>query len=297
MEKQVLGKGLSALFSEKNVDMDSINNISRNAEAALYIDINSISVNPNQPRQIYDEEKLNELTESIKTNGIIQPLTVKYSRENNSYILLSGERRLRAAKKAGLSEVPVFNYERAADKEEEKHLIALLENIQRDDLNAMDLSDAFQRTMEDFNLTQEELAAKINKNRSTIGNYLRLQNLPAEIKVYLRKGELQEGHARTLSRLSTPDDMKKLAKRIIEEKLSVRQLEEITKSQAKFVKKKRTLNKDIKHQYLEHIEEKMRNFFGTKVKMNPGPKEKGTIVIEYYSNNDLDRIIELCEKN
>ncbi len=297
MEKQVLGKGLSALFSEKNVDLDSINNNKSGNESALFIDINKIFTNPNQPRQVYDQEKLNELSESIKTNGIIQPLTVKYSRENNCYVLLSGERRLKAAKIAGLSEVPVFNYDKAADKEEEKHFIALLENIQRDDLNAMDLSDAFQKTMDDFNLTQEELASKINKNRSTIGNYLRLQNLPAEIKVYLRKGELQEGHARTLARLSTPEEMKQLAKRIIEEKLSVRQLEEITKDKAKFVKKKKPENKNIKLQYLDHIEERLRNYFGTKVRLNPSSKEKGTIVVEYYSNNDLDRILELCEKN
>ena len=296
MEKQVLGKGLSALFSEKNVDMDAINNVSADRESVLYIDIEKIATNPNQPRQMYDEEKLNELAASIKDNGIIQPLTVKFNKEHNFYILLSGERRLRAAKMAGLSEVPVFNYAKSVDKEEEKHLIALLENIQRDDLNAMDLSDAFRKTMDDFNLTQEELSVKINKNRSTIGNFLRLQNLPAEIKVYLRKGELQEGHARALSRLNTPEDMKQLAKRIIEENLSVRQIEEITKDKAKFVKKKRSGNKDIKHQYLDHIEEKLRNYFGTKVKMNHSG-EKGTIVIEYYSNNDLDRILELCEKN
>ena len=205
-----LGKGLSALFDRKNVDLNSFDqNIENIADKILLeIDVDKINYNPFQPREDFDEEKLKELSESIKEKGLIQPVTVKISADKKSFELISGERRIRAIKKLGLKTIPAYLY-KTDDASMENFLeLALIENIQREDLNPMELSDSFQKLIDECSLTQEQLSAKVSKQRSTVANYLRLQKLPAEIKVSLRKNEITEAHARTLLRLDKYDEQR-----------------------------------------------------------------------------------------
>lgn len=292
-----LGKGLSALFDQKNVDLKSIEqSIEKDADKLLLeIDVEKINHNPYQPREDFDEEKLNELSESIRVKGLIQPVTVKLSADKKSFDLISGERRVRAIMKLGLKTIPAYLY-KTEDVSMENFLeLALIENIQREDLNPMELSDSFQKLIDDCNLTQEQVAGKVSKQRSTVANFLRLQKLPAEIKVSLRKNEITEAHARTLLRLDNYDEQIALWKKIIKENISVRQLEDITKPKVK-IKKKKIVNKENENNtYLKSLEEKMRFFFGTRVQIKPKTKYTGEIIIEYYSDDDLERILDKCE--
>ena len=228
----VLGKGLSAIFTEKNVDIESISESKDINKVVNEIEIDKIKVNPLQPREDFDEEKLKELSDSIKQNGIIQPVTVKF--QNGEYILISGERRLRASKMIGLKKIPAHIYK---NPDPDSMLsnnamleLALIENIQREDLNPMELSDSYQRLADEYNLTQEQIADKVSKNRSTVANFLRLQKLPVEIKVSLRRNEVTEAHARMLLRIDNIDDQLILWKRVVNENITVKNLEELTKS-------------------------------------------------------------------
>ena len=291
----VLGKGLSAIFTEKNIDLNAaeIPAVRKSDE----IPVDKIKVNPLQPREDFDEEKLRELSDSIKQKGLIQPVTVY--KKNDDYILISGERRLRAVKMIGLEKVPAYIYENPSSKEvsnEDLLELALIENIQRTDLNPMELSDSYNRLSLEFNLTQEQIAEKVSKQRSTVANFLRLQRLPVEIKVSLRRNEITEAHARMLLRIDTLEDQLILWKRIINENITVKNLEEITKPSAKKQRKKKAVLGEIYDPYLQSIEDKLRNYFGTKVKINRKSKFSGEIVIEYFSNDDLERITEKCDK-
>ncbi len=295
-KSSVLGKGLSAIFTEKNIDLNAaeIPAGSKTDE----IPVNKIMVNPLQPREDFDEEKLRELSDSIKQKGLIQPVTV--FKKNDDYILISGERRLRAVKMIGIEKVPAYIYENPSSKEvtnEDLLELALIENIQRTDLNPMELSDSYNRLSLEFNLTQEQIAEKVSKQRSTVANFLRLQRLPVEIKVSLRRNEITEAHARMLLRIDTLEDQLILWKRIINENITVKNLEEITKPSAKKQRKKKAVLGEIYDPYLQSIEDKLRNYFGTKVKINRKSKFSGEIVIEYFSNDDLERITEKCDKN
>jgi ParB family chromosome partitioning protein len=294
-KKPSLGKGLSAIFGEKNVD---INSISEKDEAEnpqekpfIELDIRNIIFNKSQPRENFDEEKLNELTESIKQNGILQPITVKQSDAAGMFELIAGERRVRAAMRAGLSTVPAYIYKTQPDNMME---LALIENIQREDLNPMELSNAYKRLVEEYGLTQEQIAEKVSRQRSTITNFLRLQKLPAEIQESLRKGDITEAHARMILRVDNEKGQFGIWKKILEENLTVRELDELTK---KFAKPKKTVKK-IKEQSPANtdIENKLMTFFGTKVKVVDKGNSKGEIIIEYYSEDDLDRILDICSK-
>lgn len=291
-----LGKGLSALFENRNIDPNNPNgDAAKTSTGKLFIEINKIRTNPFQPREDFDETKLNELANSIKKKGVLQPITVKAAEDGNGFILISGERRLRAAKIAGLAEIPAFVYETKDESKENLLELALIENVQRDDLNAMELSDSYRRLVDECSLTQEQIAEKVSKQRSTVANFLRLQKLPAEIKLSLRKNEITEGHARTILRLDEPEAQIAVWKRILEENLSVRKLEEITDKQAKKKKKKKSTSAAVSSEY-EEIQNKLRRYFGTRVIVKPKTKQTGEIIIEYYSNDDLERIIELSEK-
>jgi len=291
-----LGKGLSALFENRNIDPNNPNGSATSVfEGKLFVEIGKIRTNPFQPREDFDEAKLNELANSIKKKGVLQPITVKLAEDGNGYILISGERRLRAAKIAGLAEIPAFIYDTKDESKENLLELALIENVQRDDLNPMELSDSYRRLVDECSLTQEQIAEKVCKQRSTVANFLRLQKLPAEIKLSLRKNEITEGHARTILRIDDEEAQIAIWKRILEENLSVRKLEELTDKQAKKKKKRKTSNGGISGEY-EEIQNKLRRYFGTRVIVKPKTKQTGEIIIEYYSNDDLERIIELSEK-
>lgn len=295
-KKPTLGKGLSALFTENKVDLNSISGeeLNKQVNQSFEIPIEKISVNPNQPREEFDEARLNELADSIKRNGIIQPVTVR--KIQSGYELISGERRLRASRKAGLKNIPAYVYSLKEETESSLVELALIENIQREDLNPIELSNTYQRMIDELGMTQEKIAEKVSKQRSTIGNFLRLQKLQPEVKVSLKKNEISEGHARMLLRIEDRRKQIEMLGRIIREKLSVRQLEDITKSEVQPKPKKNTgIAKQSFNPYLEKLTDKLRVFFGTRVKINSKTNKSGEIIIEYYSDDDLERILEKCD--
>lgn len=295
-KKPTLGKGLSALFTENKVDLSSISGeeLNKQVNQSLEIPVEKISVNPNQPREEFDEARLNELADSIKRNGIIQPVTVR--KIPSGYELISGERRLRASKKAGLKSIPAYVYSLKEENESLLVELALIENIQREDLNPIELSNTYQRMIDELGMTQEKIAERVSKQRSTIGNFLRLQKLQPEVKVSLKKNEISEGHARMLLRIEDRRKQIEMLGRIIREKLSVRQLEDITKSEIhpKPQKKKIKTNQSF-NPYFDKLTDKLRLFFGTRVKINSKTNKSGEIIIEYYSDDDLERILEKCD--
>ncbi|MFZ1322683.1 MAG: ParB/RepB/Spo0J family partition protein [Ignavibacteria bacterium] len=285
-----LGKGLSAIFDEKKIDISFAEEIAKKNSTVL--NVSEIRVNPSQPREDFDEEKLNELSDSIRQNGLIQPVTVK--KTENGYILISGERRLRAIKLLGLEKIPVYFMDSSDKSNEDMLELALIENLQREDLNPMELSDSYFKLIELHNLTQEKIADKVSKNRSTVANYLRLQRLPIEIKLSLRKNEITEAHARLLLRVDNEDDQITLWKRIVNENITVKNLQEITKQDVKKPKAKKPKLGEIYDPYFQSVEDKLRKFLGTKVSVKRKSKYSGEIIIEYFSNDDLERIIEKC---
>lgn len=289
-KSSVLGKGLSAIFTEKNVDLTSLENAAGEKKILFEIETDKIKVNPKQPREDFDEVKMSELSASIKINGIIQPVTVKEF--NGEYILISGERRVRAARIAGLEKIPAYVYQKPAESEESMLELALIENIQRENLNPMELSDSYQRLIDEHNLTQEQISDKVSKQRSTVANFLRLQKLPVEIKASLRRNEITEAHARLLLRIDNLEDQLVLWQRIINENITVKKLEDITKPNVKKTRKKKINLGEIYDPYFQNVEDKMRNFFGTKVTVKRKSKFSGEIIIEYYNNEDLERIID-----
>ena len=278
--KKGLGKGLNSLFTE---DLPAtIETEKPEAE----IKITEVEPNKYQPRTNFDPEKLQGLTESIKEHGIIQPLVV-VKNKSGMYTIVAGERRWRAAKAAGLKTVPVVIKEYTP---EEIAQIALIENLQREDLNPIEEALGYQSLIDEYNMTQEEVSKVISKSRSAVTNSLRLLTLDEKTKKLLEKGEITGGHARAL--LSIPDIDKRfqLAQRIIDEDLSVRQTENL----AKFIQKKQPVKKGPSPNKLEldAFADKLSQSFGTKVKISQNSK-KGKIEIDYYNNKDFDRIIKL----
>lgn len=275
---RALGRGLEALFSDVRISEPSSNEI-------IYIDINKIKPNENQPRKIFESEKIDELAQSIKNHGIIQPIIVKNI--ESGYEIVAGERRWRACRKAELKEIPCI----VKDFDEKTNmLMALIENMQRENLNAIEEAVAFEKMAQKFNLTQDEISKNVGKSRSYIANTLRLLKLPEEIKNYVLKGELSSGHARALIGVDDAKKQIELAKTIIDKGLSVRQAELMTDSSCKKTekqKKSKEMNPD-----LINIENDIRSILGTKVKILQG-KKRGKIEIEYYSNEEFERLIEL----
>ncbi|GAA0771285.1 ParB/RepB/Spo0J family partition protein [Clostridium subterminale] len=280
----VLGKGLSSLIPEN--DFQDSNN-----EQVISIDINLIKPNKDQPRKHFDNEKLIELANSIKEHGIIQPVIVR--KENQVYVIIAGERRWRAAKLLNLKELPVIIKDLS---DVEVVQISLIENIIREDLNPIEEATAYKKLLNDFNLTQEEISKQVSKSRSAIANSLRLLNLDERIQGYLIEGVLSEGHGRTVLALENKDDQYIVAQKVIDENLNVRQTELLVRNY--YIsddnnKYKRVNNKSENDIYYKDIKSKLENHFNTKVSISNNSKNKGKIEIEYYSPEDLQRIIEI----
>jgi ParB family chromosome partitioning protein len=288
-KKNALGRGLGALIDgvEKEV-------LERKVEANLQIAIDSIDGNPFQPRTHFDEEALEELAASIRTLGIVQPLTLRET-GNGRYQLIAGERRLRAARLAGLTHIPAFI--RTADDQAMLE-IALVENIQREDLDAVEVAISYQRLIEECRLTQEELSDRVGKQRSTVSNYLRLLKLPAEIQLGIKNKQLSMGHARTLINIEDPKKQINVYYKIIDDDLSVRSTEDLVRmlqtgnlKDPLKVEKKKKLNEDFS-QLSNHLEK----IFSSKVNFRINEKGKGKIVILFESPEEMERILGLFDK-
>lgn len=287
-----LGKGLSAIFGEKNLEFPEIKSEPKND---TLIDIDKIDLNPNQPREEFTDAELNELKNSIKEYGLLNPVTVKLSNDKQRYILIAGERRLRATKLLGESKIKASVIDKEDISNMDLAVLAIIENIQREDLNPVELSNSYQMLIDNYGLTQEQLSEKVKKQRSTIANILRLQKLPAEIKVSLKKNEISEAHARVLLRVEDKEKQIDLWRKVISEKIPVRTLEELTKSGVKEKNRKPKISPVLWDPQNERNEDKLRRFFGTRVKINKKSKDTGEIVIEYYNLNDLERILDKCD--
>ena len=282
-----LGKGLGALFNTDDV-IESV----LEGQGVLELKITEIEPNKNQPRRKFDEEKLEALAESIKEYGVLQPIVVK-KLETGFYQIIAGERRWRASRMAGIKKIPaiVKEYDLKASKE-----IALIENLQREDLNPIEEAEGFAELMEEFNLTQEELSQKTGKSRPAIANSLRLLNLPKEIKQYLIEGKISSGHARAILAVEKKETQLLLAQKVISEEMSVRQIEAyINQIQKKPTVKKKSAKELELERYILSLEDNLSSAFGTKVKIHHG-KNKGKIEIQYYSNDDFDRIMKMIKK-
>lgn len=273
-----LGKGLSALIPE---DVEEI----KENDNKMLISINKIKCDSKQPRKSFDSEKIAELAESIKTHGIIQPLIVRKDEDN--YIIVAGERRWRAAKMAGLKELPVITME-LSDKDILE--ISLIENIQRQDLNPIEEALAYKKLLNEFKITQEELSKRIGKSRVAIANTIRLVNLDKRVQQYVIEGIISEGHGRALLSIDNNDLQYELAQKVIDEKLSVRELERLIKNIS--LNKEREVNKKELNPYYKSIRNQLQEHFGTKVNLS-NKNNKGKIEIEYYSEDDLQRILDI----
>lgn len=286
-----LGRGLDALISTKEVQTEGSSTINE-------IDIQKIVPNPNQPRRDFDQESLNELADSIAEIGIVQPITLR-KMEDGTFQIIAGERRWRASKLAGKQSIPA--YIRTADDENVMEM-ALIENIQREDLNAVEIALAYQHLLEQYELTQEKLSERIGKNRTTITNYLRLLRLPAQIQMALQKREIDMGHARALLTLENPTLQIKAYKEIIKNGLSVRKVEELVKdlsiSSQESEKNKKALSKTSAKRMKEYniLKDSLSRFFQTKVQFSCSDKGKGKISIPFENEEELERIIELFDR-
>lgn len=302
VKRNALGKGLGALLSDKDQVANAETSIgtTANAQPAVNtiaaIPLNQIEANPFQPRDQFEEEALNELAESIKLQGIIQPLTVRRL-STKSYQLISGERRLRASKIAGLTEIPA--YIRTANDQEMIEM-ALIENIQRENLNAMEVAFSFQRMIDECNLKQEELGERVGKNRTTVTNYLRLLKLPPMIQAAIRDQQISMGHARAMVSMENIDQQLYVFKEILTKDLSVRKVEDLVRSmltpkkegKEKISNTGKFLTNNFEYQ---KIQDDLSSKFGNKVLIKADDKGKGSINIPFLSTDDLNRILEMLD--
>jgi ParB family chromosome partitioning protein len=279
--KKGLGKGLSALIPQGSVFTGG--------RTIVNIDTHKIVANPHQPRTIFREETLKELAESIKNQGIAQPILVRMRKGN--YELVAGERRLRAAKLAGLAVIPAIVKDFS---DEESIELSLIENLQREDLNPVDEAEAYNRLVSEFNLTQEEIAKRVGKNRSTVGNMLRLLELSSEVKKALQKEEISVGHARALLAIEDKDKRLLVFRDVLKNKLSVRDIEILVYGapREKEGKKRGKAKAEVKNFELQPFIEKLSNYLMTKVRIR-GQTTRGRIEMEYYSQEDLERLLEI----
>ena len=281
MKQKGLGRGLDAIFGG-NIEVKT-----KPMEEMTEIKLSDIIPNPTQPRTIFDEEALEELAESIRQLGLIQPITVK--RDGEKYIIISGERRWRASEKAGLEQVPA--YIREVD-DTTLHAMALVENIQREDLNAIEISLGMQRLVEECGLTQEALAERLGKKRSTIANYLRLLNLPEEVQFAIKGGIISMGHAKALVAIESKAKQLSLLKRCIKSNLSVRQLEELVRLSSE--KKQKSAAPIVDEEYPEsysRLVEYLEKFFSQDIAIKRGKNGGGKIVIDFASDADIEKFI------
>ena len=273
-----LGKGLDALFGPTPVEEQA-----RENDILKNLNINEVEPNRNQPRKRFDEEALEELASSIKEYGLIQPIVV--TKKEDYYQIIAGERRWRASKLAGLKEIPAIVRENDDKKNAE---IALIENIQREDLNPYEKAVGIKNLMKDYGLRQEDVAKKLGKSRSAIANSVRILNLEPRVLEFAKEGKLSEGHCKSLLSITDPERQYKTAVQMIERNATVRQLEKAVK--VKVSKEEQEKN----HILYKDIENTFQGFFGTKVRLDAG-KRRGKIIIEYSSNDDLERILDLVK--
>jgi ParB family chromosome partitioning protein len=288
-KKKALGRGLSALLSDAEMEAPSSLRAQSTNTGISEIAISQISPNPNQPRKTFNEEALGELANSIEQHGLVQPITVRKITPSQ-FQIISGERRWRASQKAGLTSIPA--YIRQVNDDEVLEL-ALIENIQREDLDAIEIAISYQRMLDELGITQDTLAQKVSKNRSTVTNFLRLLNLPAQIQVALRDGAVTTGHARALLGAKTEELQLGIFKRILSAGLNVRQVEQLVKAEKTAKKttdslKKADLTFEQQSSYLE-LQRIVRN----KVDVKKDTSGKGKITISFKNNSDLTRVLEL----
>ena len=283
--KKGLGKGLDALFENNYLET------SDQKETQKQLRISSIEPNKEQPRKSFDTESLESLARSMKEHGVLQPLLVKPIGEDK-YQIIAGERRWRAARLAGLSEVPVV----IMDSDEQKSAeIALIENLQREDLNILEEALGYRQLMDQFSLTQEQVSGKVGKSRSAVANTLRLLALPAPVQQLLREGELSAGHARALLALESQEDMEKTALLIVKEDLSVRQVEKLVRRMLTAPQEAPSPELEMRKLYLNDLEKKLTEDFGRKIQIKDKGK-KGSIVLEYYDSEDLENLLAQLKK-
>ena len=290
--RRSLGRGLDSILQSPETDITS-RDISGDfvAGAVAEIDINLIETNPFQPRTEFDETALRELAQSIKEQGVIQPVTVR-KLGYNKYQLISGERRLRASKMAGLTKIPAFI--RVANDEQMLEL-ALIENIHRENLNAIEVAISYQRLIDECSLTQEEVSEKVGKSRSAVANFLRLLKLPPEVQLAIRDGHISMGHARALININNKEEQLKLLQQIIMDEMTVRQTEEMAdKAKGKADKERKQTN------FIpEHFKSKIKTLsqtLNTKVKVKRDIKGHGSVVIDFKDEAEFDRIMELFNR-
>ena len=283
MKKTGLGKGLEALFKDNELTEEEENKIKNGEEIVQSIKIIEIEPNKSQPRRTFNNDTLEELAKSIERYGVIQPIIV--SKKDDYYEIIAGERRWRAAKKAGLTEMPCIVRESTEQKNRE---IALIENIQREDLNPIDKARGFRELIDNYGLKQQELADIIGLNRSTVTNTLRILNLDERVINLALEGKLNEGHCRSLLSFEDPEKQYQAALRIIEKGETVRDIEKKVQDKKKVSKKYEERREAI----CRDIEDTFQSFFGTKVKLNAG-KRSGKIIIQYSTNDELERILNL----
>jgi ParB family chromosome partitioning protein len=287
-KKNALGRGLGALI---DIPEGNERDLVHSPSAVNEIPVKSIAVNPFQPRTSFDEEALNELVISVKEHGIIQPITVRRAAEN-SYELITGERRLRAAKKAGLRKIPVYIREAGDDSMLE---LALVENIQREDLDAIEVAISYQRLIEEFSLTQEGLGDRVGKKRATIANYLRLLNLPVEVQTAIREKKLSMGHAKALAGIDDKEYQLEVFAKTLAQELSVRQVEALSRKSIPAEEKVPESTEEERSDY-EDLREHLSHHFGATVEFKRSNKGTGRIVIPFKSDEDLQRIVSILDK-
>ena len=293
-KKNALGRGLGALLNESTPAEEKQFIKKREEQVSINeILIDEIEVNPYQPRTDFDQEALDELASSIKVQGIIQPITVR-KLADKQYQIIAGERRYQAAKNAGLNKLPA--YVRTADDQQMLEM-AIIENIQREDLNAIEVALSYKRLMSECDLKQEEMAERVGKNRSTVTNYLRLLKLPPDIQAAIRDKKLSMGHARAIIAIDNVDVQLEIFKRIIKDDLSVRKVEELVKILSKGVPEKPKKAVSSQDPAIKTLQQKLSSHFGTKVVLSADVKNKGSIKIPFSSAQDLNRLLEILEIN
>lgn len=283
-KKSGLGKGLGALISAQEEEAQEKVPAEQESGVPKMVDIYSVEPDRDQPRRVFDEGGLEELSNSIRQYGVLQPILV--NKQDGYYKIIAGERRWRAAKMAGVEQVPIIVKELTETNAFE---VSLIENIQRQDLSPIEEAQAYQRLMEEFHLTQEEISVRVGKSRSAIANFLRLLRLNPEVQRLIQEGIISQGHAKVLLGIADTDQQYELALRVMDEDLSVRQLERLLQQMQK---EKKPKTKKEEEPFYRSLEEQMQDMFKTKVNIVNG-KKKGKIEIEYYSEEDLDRLMTL----
>lgn len=287
-KRRALGRGLEELFNNEPIAYDKMEEkiiTETPKEEITTVKLDDLRSNPYQPRQVFDEEALQELSDSIKEHGVFQPIIIKKSIKG--YEIIAGERRVKASKMAGLEEIPAIIRDFT---DEEMMEIALLENLQRENLSAIEEANAYKKLLDQLDLTQDRLAKRLGKSRSHITNMIGLLTLPEDIQQEISLKKISMGHARVLSKLDNEEQQRELAKKIVKEDLSVRQLEDLTKSKEKYTRTNKI--KTTKTNEYKYLEEDLTDKLGTKVKIKNNKLE-----IKFVNNNDLNRILEIMDLN